>query len=415
LLKKLKTYYKSSSLVQDNIILFFSTMGLNAFAFLFHFYMGRVLGPGDYGVLGVLLSLILFFIIAVFTIQTSMAKFTSEFKAKKQYNKINFLLRVSLKKLTIYGLIVMIIFIAISPLLSKFLHIPTILLITLSPSILFINLLAINRGILQGLQKFKSLGFNLISEGIIKFFGGVLLVTIGLKVYGAIGAIILSVIIAFILSLKQLKRILNNNIKKFNTKPVYKYSLPVLVILLSLTAFYTIDIFLVKHFFSNKEAGLYVATSLIGKILFFGSLSISQVMFPKITNLYAKKKPHKHVLYKSLLIISLLIFPAIIIYFLFPKLIVFILYGKQFLEIAPLIGWFGITMGLFSLNYLISFYFISIYRFKILYLLFIFNLIEIILIYLFHNTLLQVIQIFFTLMLIIFIILMGLTIKMKDG
>lgn len=415
MLEKLKNHYKNSSLVKDNIILFFSTMGLNVFAFLFHFYMGRALGPSNYGVLGVLLAIALFFTIAVFTTQTSIAKFTSEFKAKKQYDKINFLLRASLKKLTLYGLIAVLIFIAISPLLAKFLHIPTSLLILLSPLILFINLLAINRGIMQGLQRFKKLGFNLISEGILKFFGGILLVLIGWEVYGAIVAIVLSVVIALILSFKPLKEILNNSIKKFNTKLVYKYSLPVLIMLLSLTAFYNVDILLVKHFFSNKDAGFYSATSLIGKILFFGSLSISQVMFPKVSNLYTKKKPHKHILYKSLFIISLFLVPGIIIYFLFPKIVILVLYGKQFLEITPLIGWFGIIMALFSLNYLISFYFISINKLKFLYILSIFNIIEVILIYLFHSTLFQVIQILIILMLILFFILMGLFLALKDG
>ena len=150
-------------------------------------------------------------------------------------------------------------------------------------------------------------------------------------------------------------------------------------------------------------------------MMIFGSLCISQVMFPKVSNLYAKKKPHKNILYKSLLIISLFIIPGIIIYFLLPKIVVLILYGKQFLEISPLIGWFGVIMGLFSLNYLISFYFISINKFKFLYILLIFNVMEVILIYLFHNTLLQVIQVLVILMLILFIILGGLVLALKDG
>src|SRR3989344_1622923 len=153
-----------NSLVRENFFFFLATNILNVFAFLFHFYMGRKLGPEDYGVLGVLLALIYLFNITSGTIQSSIAKFTSIFKAKKNFKKIKFLLRNSVKKLFFYGILFNLTFILISPLLAKFLHIPVLPLIILSFMISFEFILPVVRGALQGLQKFNNLGFNLILE-----------------------------------------------------------------------------------------------------------------------------------------------------------------------------------------------------------------------------------------------------------
>jgi O-antigen/teichoic acid export membrane protein len=406
-------FNNKNSLVRENLFFFIATNITNLLAFLFHFYMGRKLGPENYGILGVLLALIYFFSITANTIQTSIAKFISKFNIKKEYGKINFLLKSSLKRLVICGITFNIIFIIFSSFLSDFLKIPVLPLIILSFMITFEFLLPIIRGSLQGLQKFNILGLNLILEGIIKLFFGILLVINGLNVIGAVIAIILSYVIPFLIGNYNLRFIKKNNLIKINTKEIYNYTIPVLLMLISLTAFYSLDILLVKHFFTNKEAGYYSAAGLIGKMLFFGSLSISQVMFAKVSGLQSDKKQHKHLLKKSLLIIFLLTIPALLIFYLFPQLIINLLFGKEFLVIDKLILFSGIMMAIFSFIYLISFYNISLHKTKFIYLLLIFNILEIVSIYLFHDSLLQILINIIILLILLFIILLIITFK-KD-
>lgn len=406
----IKRQFKSK-FVEDNLILLIGTTILNVFGFLFHFYMGRKLGPADYGILGTILTLVYLIGISFNTIQTSIAKFVSGFRTKKAYSKISYLLSASIKRLFFYSLIAMGVFLLLSNIIASFLNISISPIIVVSPFIIFISLAAINRGILQGLQKFKGLSLTLITEGFVKLFGGILLVSIGWKINGAILAIVLSYVFSFFIGFIPLRKIANYKKSKFETKQVYSYSLPVLIMLLSLTAYNSIDLILIKHFFDNVQAGYYAAMSLIGKILFFGCISISQVMFPKVSELHESGKPHKHILYKSFLSVLIFISPIILIYFLFPSLIVNLLYGKEFLEISSLIGWFSVFVGLFCLVYILSFYNISINKKGFLYILALFNLIEIVLLYSFHNSLIQVIFILISLMSLLFIILMIYTLK----
>ncbi len=407
MIKKFLDRYKKNKLVRDNLILFISNLITGALVFLFHFFVGRYLGPAAYGVIGVILSIVYVFNVPLTTIQTGISKFTASFKAKNKPAEIKYLFKSAVKRLTIFGVIGLLIFLVISPFLAEYIKIKTSHLFILSPFILFIFLVPIIRGMLQGLQKFKSFGLNLLTEGTSKFFLGVLLVLIGWGVNGAVLSIVLSYMIAYFFGYKALKKILKNGIKKFNTKKIYKYTLPVLLMLIGLTIIYTIDVILVKHFFNDVQAGHYVALSTLAKILFFGSYSITQVMFPKVSESYTKNLPHKHLLYKSILMMSIFLIPVIIVYFLFSNFIINLVYGPEYLDAANLLGLFGIFMALFSLVYAISFYNLSIGKTKFLYFLFLFNILEVILIYLFHETLLQVILTltFLTLSLLIIMLL----------
>jgi O-antigen/teichoic acid export membrane protein len=402
--------------MRDNVILFIGSIIAGVLGFVFHFYMGRILGPAGYSILGVILSIITLMGIGLNTLQTGITKLVSNLNSKKEYSKINYLISRFINKLTKYGIILLIIFVLITPLLAKFLNITVTPLLIISPCVIFLMLLPINRGSLQGLQRFKGLSWNLIIEGTVKLFGGIILVILGLGIYGAIISIVLSYIISFFVGFYPLRDIINTKKKEFQTREVYKFSIPILIALISLTLMYNIDVILVKHFFNEVESGYYMAVSKLGLILYFATLSISQVMFPKVSELYKKKKEHKHLLYKSLLINIIVIIPATIAFYLFPKLIINSLFGSKFLEAVPYVGPFAVIISLFSLIYIIVFYMLSINKKRFLYILLFFNVLQIVLITLFHASLMQIVNVLIVYMTLVFITIFSLTVfSSKNG
>jgi len=110
MISKLFNQYKNSKFLKDNIILFIGSIMAGVFGFIFHFYMGRILGPADYSILGVILSIVYIMSIGLNTLQTAMTKFVSSLNAKKEYSKINYLVNKSIKKITIYGIVLLILF-----------------------------------------------------------------------------------------------------------------------------------------------------------------------------------------------------------------------------------------------------------------------------------------------------------------
>ena len=67
-MSKLFYHITKSNLIKDNLVLFMGNSLGAFFTFLFHFYMGRKLGPEDYGALGAILAIIYLFTIPITTI-----------------------------------------------------------------------------------------------------------------------------------------------------------------------------------------------------------------------------------------------------------------------------------------------------------------------------------------------------------
>ncbi len=402
LFNKLLNYDKDSSLIRDNMVLFISSVILNGIGFLYHFYMGRVLGPTSYGVLGTLLSMVYLMIVPLFTVQTSVTKFVSVLRAKKEYGKIKYLLLDSLKVFSVVGILGFLILVLFTPKIGGFLRIPIVPLLILDAILIFALLLPVMRGILQGTQLFKSLGKNQVIEGVSKLGLGILLVFIGLDVVGAISGVMLSYAFAFAFAFIPLRFVFKYKKEKFKTKKIYLYSLPVLIVLLSLTAFYSLDLIIVKHFFEDLQAGYYAAVSLIGRTVYFATLSITFVMFPKVSELHFNNKESKHILFKSLIFVLLIGIPLILFYLIFPTFTIKLFFGSEYLVVKDLLWLFAAVMFFFSLVYTLAFYNLSRNKINFIYLLLFFNILEVALLYLFHNSIGQIIYLLLALMVVLF-------------
>jgi len=254
--------------------------------------------------------------------------------------------------------------------------------------------LIINRAILQGLLRFYQLVFTHISESLLKLVVGILLVFIGLQVFGAVVGIMLSLIFGFILAKYFIRDYLwkyeNGNVK---IKPFITYLIPIILASFSTTSLFTSDLILVKHFFQPSEAGQYAALSTLGKIVFAGTGPIGYVMFPLVVRRQANNQNHTNVFNFSLAFALVIVSIIIAFYWLFPHLVIKILYGSRYLEVADLLVWIGVFMGFVTLINLIVNYFLSLGKMDVVVFTIIGAVIQIIGIWLFHFDLETVIKV----------------------
>ena len=81
----------SSELGKGAFILLISMSIVNILNFFFHFSMGRMLGPEDYRILAVLMSLIYIYNVPTEAIQNIISRYTSKFNLHNELGKIKFL------------------------------------------------------------------------------------------------------------------------------------------------------------------------------------------------------------------------------------------------------------------------------------------------------------------------------------
>ncbi len=385
MLKKILT----SELGKGALVLFITINLFNFLNFLFHFSMGRMLGPEDYGILAVLMSLVYFYAIPTEAIQNIISRYTSQFNIKKEYGKIKFLLLKSLNKTFKISIILFLFLVLIGIFLSFFLQINFWLIFITNIFIFFSVSMPITRGVLQGRKKFSSLGINMVIEALLKLVFAISLVIFGFKVFGAITGAILGCLFALVFSLYFNKDILKTKEQKTSFEGIYLQSAPYFITIFVIFISLSLDIILAKRFFSPELAGQYAALSMLGKIIFLGTISISKTMFPLTSEKHDCNKDSSKLFKKSMLIIVLLCSFAVLIYALFPKLIIMILYGSQYIAMAPFLIYSALALSFLALTNIVLMYNLSINKLRKYYYLFLFPVIQVILLVLFHNTILE--------------------------
>lgn len=404
-MKKISIFIRNP-LFTGSAIVIVGTISINAINYLYHLMLGRLLGPSGYGELVALISLIGLLSIFPSPLNLVVIKYVSSNKDKEQVNNLIRWLRVRVFQ---FSLLFFILIILASPFLSSFLHISNITyLLLIALSFLFSLPAVLNRAILQGFLMFKQMIYSILIENIGKFLISIVLVYLGFYLLGAMLALVISAALGCYLSFIYLR--VNNKVK-ITRPPLIKkmilFAVPVMIQSFSTTSIFTSDLILVKHFFSSHEAGIYASLSTLGKIIFFGASPIATVMFPLISQKAARGENYKDIFKYSFIITLILSLVILTIYWTLPELAIILLYGKAYLEASYMLVWFGIFITLFTLSSLLVNYGLSIGKNRVVLFPLIASLLQVLLIYLFHESLMMVIliSIFVTALLLAFLLI----------
>ncbi len=392
---KNKTQKQETSLFKAGMIFMLFGIVVAVMNYLFHLFMGRMLGPEEYGVLGSLFAIIYIVSLSVSSLNLVVSKHIAEFHGKNEKEKIKMLFKKGFKKIALYGLIPLAIYLIITPLTAKFMNLDDyagIVLVGLIAYFYFFVVLFL--GILNGIQKFiwqNSSNFALMA---LKLSLAIFFVYIGFGVNGALTAfligVIISILIAYIPVRKELDRIDNES---FDFKKIYLYAIPVFLSSIFFISIITLDQILVKHFFLSSNAGIYAAAGNIGKIIWYGSCFLAGPLFPKVVSLKARSKNTSKMLRKALAYTFVLAMLGCIVFYIAPSLIVKTLYGESYASATPLVFMFGVSMGIFSLIQLFMIYNLAVEKYNFIYIFLAGVIFEIAGIYFFHDSLAEIVKI----------------------
>lgn len=390
-MKKIPNFIKHP-LFSGSAIMIIGSNSVSVLSYFYHLILGRLLGPVGYGELAALISLVGLLGVIPGSINLVIVKYVSSAKDKEEVNNLISWLKSKIIKISFLFFIVILL---ASPIISSFLHIDRIIyLVLISLSFLFSLQALFYRAVLQGLLKFKEMIFSVFAESITKLIVSVFLVYMGLSVGGAMGAFLIATIVGWYITnfyLRYNKR--SNPSYPKNIKRMIQFSIPVFIQSISMTSLYSTDVILVKHFFSSFDAGIYASISTLGKIIFFAAGPIGTVMFPLISQRQSRGQNYKNIFGISFLATGILALGILILYWLVPEFAIRLLYGKSYLTGASLLVWFGVFIMLFTLSVLLINYGLSVGKTRIVFFSLAAALLQISLIFLFHKSLQEVINI----------------------
>jgi len=379
----------SSELGKGTIILLITMNIFNFFNFLFHFVMGRMLSISDYGTLVILITLVGIYSIPGEAIQKVISNNTSKLNIKKERGKIKNLLLKSLRKSFKISGILFLISLTITFLLAELLKV-SIWVVLLSNLFIFLAFFVpVIQGVLQGMKKFGFIGASLIIESSFKLIFATSMVFFGFKVLGAIFGILMGSLAGLVFAFYFNREILVEKEVKTSFKGIYLESTQYFLAMSLIFLACSLDLIMARILFSSEIMGKYAVLSVLGKIIFLGTIAISNAMFPFTSEKYKNKEDSKYLFNKSVLTIITISSIALIFYAFFPELIINILYGAKYISISPYLIILGISFSFLSLTNLILTYRLSIGALGKLHVLFVSILLEVLLLTLFHKNILE--------------------------
>src|ERR1700704_4045725 len=343
---------RRSRLVRQNFVLFIGGLVAGIGGFVYHAIAGRVLGPATYGQVA--------FLIAVYAVGTApalilvvvLARYTATLAARGDAGLATLLTRTA-RLVAIPCLVAVLMTALLARPIAAFEHLgSTIPILILGISIALIWQVAIPRGILQGLQRFPALSLNLSLELIVRTTAVFVLLKAGYAVSGAMAAVFIGLACCFVLGLYTLRDHFRRVGARVQLRVMAGFSLTAAAGIIGIQILYNQDVVLAEHYLSSHDGGIYGGLNKVGTILFFLTLSVSQVLFPRVVEAVAKEQHPGRILLSSAGILSALGFGALLVFALVPGLIVNILFGPRFSDATPYVfpvGVIGLALALDNL------------------------------------------------------------------
>lgn len=364
--------------------------------YLFQIIMGRMLSVSEYGIFSALMAMIVVIGAPMTTLSMIISRRVSTYRSEQDNGKLGYLFYWINRKLLLIAvvLIVLVVF-NIKPLqnfllIEKSAHLYLLLIILL---IAFPQ--AVNNAYLQGLQYFKWLSVVGVLATLLKIIITVILIYFGLGVAGALGGVIFSTFIILILTYVVLRPSLSKNNASISntTHLLFKSAMPVLLANVAFAVMTQIDMVLVKYYFSEQEVGIYAAASILGKAVMYLPGGIAMALFPMVAENHASGKSSAHLMFQAVGVTALLSLTGALFYYFFADSIIVLLYGNDYKEAANVLKYFGFAILPMALIMVAEHFLIAMGRVLFAYLFMVVAPLQLIAIYYYHDTLLDIVAV----------------------
>ncbi|MGA2990889.1 MAG: hypothetical protein ABSD88_10495 [Candidatus Korobacteraceae bacterium] len=284
----------------------------------------HLLGPGDFGHAAAAVTLLML----ASCINLAFQLVTAKFIARNQEGGRAGVYRSLRNRAWSVGLALSFALLVLSGSISSYLRLPSPHIIeVLALGMLFYIPLGVRRGWLQGTCRFFRLSLSLSVEAAVKLAGAfVFIMFMHAGVMGAVGAITLSVCVAYFMPCGDGALRDESGLAQ---PASFSEGIQAIIFFIGQVIINNVDILMVKHYFAPGDAGLYAAVALVGRLLYFATWMVTSAMFPVSAGARVEKESRKTVIVPLCFIVGLsIIFVSGLAAF--PELIIRVLFGGGF-------------------------------------------------------------------------------------
>jgi glycosyltransferase involved in cell wall biosynthesis/O-antigen/teichoic acid export membrane protein len=330
-------------------------MAANFVALIFTIAFARLLGQSGYGSLGALLAAFTILIVPGSALQATVAREVSAAAAAGNENPAAGIWRW-LERLLV-GTVVSAVVAALmreqlAGLIGVELEWASAAIV---PTGALWLVLCVQRGTLQGLGRYRAVGFSIVGEAAARLGFGLLLYAAGLGVGGAFLGTTASVVAMSLALVPPLIAVLGR--PQAGAAPLSLSRLlgsawaPVLAFSL-VAALQNIDIIYVKHQASADDAGAYAAASVAAKAVIWVAIGLGLYLLPEAVRRTKAGRDARPVLWKTLGLIGSVSLPMVLVYAVAGEWVLASVFGEKYSSAASVLPLLALAMSLLACAYL---------------------------------------------------------------
>jgi glycosyltransferase involved in cell wall biosynthesis/O-antigen/teichoic acid export membrane protein len=337
----------------------------NVIALAFTIVFARVLGAGGYGSLAALVSAFIILMVPGSALQIVAAREVSRAVAVGD-PRAGAGVRRWLGRLAAATLAVTIAAVPLRELLGAAINVDEVWAAAGVPlTAMLWMILSLERGALQGFQRYRLVGSSIVGEATMRLLFGVALVAVGLDVTGAfLGSALSIAVMALALAPALARRLPERDPSR--DEPRLRDLLgdawvPVLGLTL-LFALQEVHVIVVKHEASEDAAGSYAVAAVAAKAIIWVAVGLGLYLLPEAARRTKAGADARPVLVRTLALIAAAAAPMVLIFALAAEPLLAAVFGDDLTEAAGALPWLGLAMALLACAYLSVQYLLALGR-----------------------------------------------------
>ena len=241
-------------------------------------------------------------------------------------------------------------------------------------------LLSVERGALQGYQRYRAVAFSLVGEGVARLAFGLFFYGIGAGVTGAFLGTAGSVAAVALVLLIPLRRELRRGVGAIapgrRLRDLLARTWAPATGLLLLFILQEIHVIVMKHQAPDDAAGSWAAAAVAAKAIIWVAIGLGLYLLPEAARRSRQGEDARPVLMRTLGLIALVALPMVLVYAVAARPLLSGVFGAEFTDAAGALPWLGLAMALLACAYLSVQYLLALGHSRFLWLLGVAALVE---------------------------------------
>jgi O-antigen/teichoic acid export membrane protein len=258
----------------------------NVLNYAYLVFVGFFLGADSYGLFGALFGVVYLASALGNMVKMAVARHVATVRARNGGAVTGRIVTSGLVWAALFSALVGLLLVPAVPLLAHTFDSPTAPVIWAALAIVLSIWVPASHGVLQGMERFPSLGASLFVAAIVRIAAGGMLVAAGAGVSGALAGVVIGFAGSALFALARCYSCVRDRTdgEAWIRVPAPRIASLVGVLVASIVtaAPTSLDVAVVRNVFSGDEAGVFTGIAVLGRVIIFGAIAVPFTVLPKV-------------------------------------------------------------------------------------------------------------------------------------